>query len=251
LDDVVDVIRFDQGLTVKLLRAANSAANAGALRATTARDALLRLGAAQALALAVASTTRSLIQPRIPAYRLDEGALWRHSVAAAASAEAAQEFCQVDVPPEAFTAALLHDVGKVVMGRFLSSEILGFIQRARESGGLSQLEAERQILGVHHGELGGLMAQHWNLPPRIVKGIIYHHEPEAGADVVCDLTYLANRVAVRLEAALDQRKLDFSADESVCERLGLAASSLEDVCAAASRRYAQVSQRYAAVGSGG
>jgi HD-like signal output (HDOD) protein len=115
----------------------------------------------------------------------------------------------VDVPPGTFTAALLHDAGKVVMARFLSPEIPGSIDRARRTSGLSRLEAERELLNVHHGELGGLMAQHWELPPRIVKGIIHHHDPEAGADVICDLTCLANRVAVRLEAGQDGRELSF------------------------------------------
>ncbi|MEO8427695.1 MAG: HDOD domain-containing protein [Verrucomicrobiota bacterium] len=247
LDDVAELIAFDQALTVKLLRAANSAASASAVPVGSAREAVTRMGTAQVLALAVAAGARPFLQTSVPAYGLDEGALWRHSVAAAVAIEIAPNFCLVEVPPEAFTAALLHDVGKLVMGRFLSPEILGFIQRAQEVDHLGQLEAESLLLNVHHGELGGLIAQHWHLPPPVVQGITYHHNPEQGLDVLCDLTYLANQVAKQIEAGLDGRKLDFSVDPAVAERLGLTPQALDNFCPIAASRYTQVSRRYNAV----
>ena len=247
LDDVAELIAFDQALTVKLLRAANSAASASAVPVGSVWEAVTRMGTSQVLALAVAAGARPLLESRVPAYGLDEGALWRHSVAAAVAVEIAPNFCQVEVPSEAFTAALLHDVGKLVMGRFLSPEILGFIRRAQEVDHLGQLEAESLLLNVHHGELGGIIAQHWNLPPRVVQGITYHHNPEQGLDVVCDLTYVANQVAKRIEAGLDGRKFDFSVDPGVAERLGLAPQALDNFCPIAASRYEQVSRRYNAV----
>jgi len=247
LDDVAELIAFDQALTVKLLRAANSAASASAAPVGTAKEAVFRLGAAQVLALTVACGARPFLQSRVAAYGLDEGALWRHSVAAAVAAETAPNFCEVEAPPETFTAALLHDVGKLVMGRFLSPEILGFIQRAQEVDHLGQLEAESLLLNVHHGELGGLVAQHWQLPPRIVKGIIYHHTPELALDVICDFTCLANQVAKRIEAGLDGRRFELAVEPGVMERLGLTQSKLDNLCPIAASRYVQVSRRYNAV----
>lgn len=247
LDDVAELIAFDQALTVKLLRAANSAVSATAVPIGTAQEAVARMGTAQVLALAVASGARPFLQARVSPYGLDEGALWRHSVAAAVAAETAPAFCQVNVPPETFTAALLHDVGKLVMGRFLSPEILGFIQRAQEVDHLSQLDAEALLLNVHHGELGGLIAQHWKLPPRVVLGITHHHHPEQGQDVICDLTYLSNQVAKRIEAGLDGRRFDFAISPEVAERLGLRPKTLDNFCPVAASRYSQVSRRYNAV----
>lgn len=247
LDEVAELIAFDQSLTLKLLRAANAADSGAAVPVSTAREAVLRMGAARVLALAVACGAKPLLQTRIPAYGLDEGALWRHSVAAAVAMEIAPNFCQVEVPPEAFTAALLHDIGKLVMGRFLRPEILGFIQRAQEVDHLGRLEAESLLLNVHHGELGGLIAQHWKLPARVVLGITYHHNPEQGRDVICDLTCLANQVAKRIEAGLEGRPFAFDLEAGVQERLGLTLPALENVCPAAAARYAQVSRRYNAV----
>jgi len=158
-----------------------------------------------------------------------------------------QALAKVPTPPETFTAALLHDVGKLVMGRFLSPEILGLIRRAQEVDHLGQLEAESLLLGANHAELGGLIAQHWQLPPRVVQGITYHHNPEQGMDVVCDLTYLANLLAKRIEAGLDGRAFELAISPDVAERLALTPEILNGLCPIAALRYAQVSRRYNAV----
>jgi HD-like signal output (HDOD) protein len=156
-------------------------------------------------------------------------------------------FCQVEVPFETFTAALLHDVGKLVMARFLSPEILAHIRKARQLGGLSQTEAESLLLGVNHAELGGLVAQHWQLPPRLVQGILYHHDPEHGFDTICDLTCVADQVAKRIEAGLDGREFEPAIPVEVADRLGLTPAILDEFYPVAAARYAQVSCRYNAV----
>jgi len=133
------------------------------------------------------------------------------------------------------------------MGRFLSPDDLRFIAEARDVDHLSQLEAEALILGVHHGELGGLIAQHWDLPPRVVQGIIYHHNPTEGHDVVCDFTYLANEVAKQIEAGIEEGRGDFAISSEVTARLLTSPAQLDTLCTIATGRFAEVSLRYNAV----
>jgi putative nucleotidyltransferase with HDIG domain len=244
LDDIADLVEFDQALTIRLLRAANSAFSASAVPVVTVREAVARMGTQQVLDLAIAAGVRSFLQARVPAYGLDEGALWRHSVASAVSAETAKTYCPISLPPEVFTAALLHDVGKLVMGRFLGTEVLGLIRRAQEVDHLDPLAAESSVLQVNHAELGGRIAQHWRLPPRIVQGITYHHNPGQGGDPICDVTYLANLVAKQVEAGLIGKKLEVSLDPGVVARLGLGPDGFDQICPAASVRYVQVNRRY-------
>ncbi|MEN9841780.1 MAG: hypothetical protein RL376_1580, partial [Verrucomicrobiota bacterium] len=92
MEEVVALIDFDQALTVKLLRAANSAAEASKTKVGTVSEAVLRLGAARILSMAVATGAKPLLQKQIPAYGLDEGGLWRHSVASAVAAEVLPSF---------------------------------------------------------------------------------------------------------------------------------------------------------------
>ena len=240
LEDVCDVIAYDQALTLALLRAANSAADGGANEITQVHEAVFRLGAPRILALAMNASTGALLKQSAPAYGLNEGELWEHSVATAAAAETLFEFASEPLPPETFTAALLHDLGKLVMSRFLSAKDLELIHRAQTEGGLDPLGAEIQILSVHHGELGGLIAQHWKLPERIVKGVIYHHAPAEGNDVICDAVCVANLTAKSI--GLVPQPLHVEAD--ILQRLGLAKAQLDGLTAAARCQFQSVGVRY-------
>lgn len=243
LAELTELIEYDPVLTMKMLRAANSVVSASASPVGNVREAVQRMGIAQVMAFAVATGAKPFFQGNIPGYGLGEGALWRHSVAAAVAVETLQA-CGVAVPPDAFTAALLHDVGKLVMGRFLSPEILGFIQRARAADQLTQIEAESQLLSVHHGELGGLIAQHWLLPSAVVSGITWHHNPGGGGDLICDLTYMANVLAKQIESGLDGQQFNLQVDPGVADRLGLAQDKLDAFGPRAAMRYAEVCHRY-------
>jgi len=247
LGDVAEVIAYDQALTLKMLRAANSAAEGAASRITNVKEAITRLGASRILSTAVAAGARPHLQKRIPAYGLEEGALWKHSVTAAVAAETIPKYCAIECPPEAFTAALLHDVGKTVMGRVLSPEILSYISIARLADHLSQTEAESQVLGIHHGELGGLIAQHWKLPERVVEGIMHHHSPGQSTDTVCDITYLSNEIAHRISPVRDGEIYDDVFLYDVAKRLGITALQLAKLRSTTAARVAQLTQRYSAV----
>ena len=242
--EVVEIVAFDPALTFKLIRAANSAATGGVQAVTTVKDAVTRLGTAQVFGLAVASSVRPHMHKNIPEYGFTDGEFWRHSVAAAVATEVAATFCKSPIPRESFTAALLHDIGKLIMARFLSPEILELLNSGRTEGGLTALESETKVLTVHHGELGGIIAQHWQFPEKIVKGIIYHHNPEEGDDSICDSVYLANIMAKKAEAKMAGKALDLMPDAGVMERMSLAAEDMDKFCAATVDRFEKVRTRY-------
>jgi putative nucleotidyltransferase with HDIG domain len=227
VDEITRVIRFDPTLTVRLLRMANSAFSGASVTITTVHEAVSRLGTQRVLSLAVAAHTRPLLRVQVTAYGYREGELWRHSVLAMLAAESAPSACRVPVPPASSTAALLHDIGKLVMAHFLDPEILDLLGRAQNEGGLGPMEAETQILQVHHGELGGLIARHWNLPEPIINGITFHHNPELGGDPVCDVVHVANVVAKQAQAKILSKETSASINPDAAERLGLAPENME------------------------
>ena len=255
LSDVIDIIRYDQVLTMRLLRVANSAANALVSPVTTVNEAVFRMGTAQILALAVATGVTPLFKHPTSEFRYGESTLWRHSTAAAVAAETSQAFCSVSLPHDVFTAALLHDIGKLAIGRFLEDDVLKEIFQLRSDGQMTQLEAETKVLGVHHGELGGMVARSWQLPESIIKGIVYHHNPMEGNDVVCDFVCFANQVAKQIELGLDGEENDFMRvyeDQSsmlpeVIQRIGVKPNRLESLCYVAGKKFEQISHRYNAV----
>jgi HD-like signal output (HDOD) protein len=222
LQEVEQIVRLDQALTLRLLRAANSAASASAVPIATVRDAIVRLGMRSLLSLAMAAGVQKRLTEALPEYGLTEGELWRHSVAAALAAESLQVHCRTSLPPDVYTAALLHDVGKLVMARFLGPDVLRVLAQAREQGGLSSLRAEVELLQVHHGELGGLIAQQWQLPDRIVVGIIHHHTPALAEDVIADAVHVANIAAKLAGTGHTASDADLEVLPASLDRLGMA-----------------------------
>jgi len=112
-------------------------------------------------------------------YGISSGGLWEHSVTTAVAARViAKKLGNND--DLAFTVGLLHDIGKLVLSKFLEGSQHD-IEVKTESDGLSFLEAEKSILGVEHSEIGGRILQRWNFPENFVKAVWYHHDP-AGAN---------------------------------------------------------------------
>jgi putative nucleotidyltransferase with HDIG domain len=228
VDEITKIISLDPAMTVRLLRAANSAFAGSALVISTISEAISRLGTQRILSLAVASHARSMLRTEMTAYGLNEGDLWRHSV----------------IPPASYTAALLHDIGKLVMARFLTEDILLLLEQARDEGNLPPLEAEARVLQVHHGELGGLIAQHWELPENIVKGITFHHNPDDGDDLICDTVHLANAVAKRVANESDTKLPTTDIKPDAVKRLGFDMKKFDELCDKTKTAFEKISALY-------
>lgn len=245
--EIEDVVSFDAALTVRLLQFANSAASASLIPVATVRSAVIRVGVGTLLAFAAATTTRQQLRCAIREHDLAEDDLWKHSVAAALGAELLQPFVNVPVPPEAFTAALLHDVGKLITARFIDSAHLEALHAARQDLSLTEAEIEYQVLGVTHAALGALIAREWLLPDRLVRGIEFHQTPDVGCDLLGDVTHVAN-------AAANASGLGASADSrararvlpSVALRLGLTDDGFQHLCDALRARFSDTLERFAA-----
>ena len=243
--EVEQVIALDQALTGRLLQVANSAASATLMPIGTIKDAVIRVGVGPVVSFAMATCIGPSFRRALPEYGLTEGQLWRHSVASSLAAEIVTAMAQNPVPAEAVTGALLHDVGKLVLARFLTPELLAGLADARQHGDRTALQAEVDVLGVHHGELGGLIARHWALPDRIAEGITHHHAPDKVADPLCDTVHIANIAAkLVLGSGTDVPGADLEPSPDAVARLGLGDNFLERLCNHVQRRVDEVMARY-------
>ena len=117
------------------------------------------------------------MQAPLPHYGLSPGELWRHSLAAALACDHARAFCHVPVAPEAFVAALFHEVGKIVLGSHLTKGTSLLMHRAKQRLGLTDDQAEMDILKMCHGELGARLVTCFSMGPEVAAAIRYHHSP--------------------------------------------------------------------------
>jgi HD-like signal output (HDOD) protein len=242
LGQVVEIVEFDEALTASLLQCANSSWSASRTEITTVRDAVIRLGASPVLALTLGMRVRNHLGDALPKYGLSEGELWRHSVAASLAAELVTQRAAHRPPPESATAALLHDLGKLVMERFLDRGLLDQLGEAQERGA-GRLEAELAVLGIDHAELGGLIARSWSLPESLVRGIRRHGRPRPGDDPIVHTVFLSDTLAKAVGAGRDDNA-DPPALARAMQELGLGAPDVDEIRSLVEQRFAEVEARF-------
>jgi len=178
-DEIVQVIKCDNVLTAKLLRACNSPYFDLDEPVSSVDQAVLMLGHQQILHIVLTLAFGSAMVVPLPGYAVEANELWRHSLLTATAAEivAAEAFTMNVDAPIAFTVGLLHDIGKLAMSQALTPEIQHEIRQLVEQHSCSRTEAEKQILGADHAEIGACLLQGWNLPEEIVEAVANHHHP--------------------------------------------------------------------------
>lgn len=216
LREVAECLRVDPVLTAVVLREANSAFVGARDAASTVEQAVVRLGGARVLAIAVANSLPSEVNQALPGYGIYEGGLHSHAVASSHAAEVVRSMSSRDLPASLVTAALLHDIGKILLARMLRPQL---IPDARLRGE-AITTAERALLDLDHAEVGSALVAHWKLPDEIVDGIRFHHEPSMGGPMAHGIA-VADQVAhtilndeiVLAGSDVDQTVLEISAAE--------------------------------------
>jgi putative nucleotidyltransferase with HDIG domain len=194
-DRVVKLIAFDPGITAAVLRLCNSAYFAGASPASDLQEAVTRLGFRQVYQLVAAVSGSKMLGPSQKGYGIDAGELWEHSVV---SAVAAQLIARNSGDDEslAFTATLLHDIGKIVLAEALEHIYTDLVENS-QSQQTPLIETEKRLLGVQHAEIGGRLLARWNFPENIVNAVWFHHQPSGAQDHqrLASQVYLGNMVS--------------------------------------------------------
>ena len=197
-EEVVQVIRCDNVLTAKLLRACNSPYFGLEESVSSVDQSVLMLGHQQILHIVLTVAFGTAMVVPLPGYAVEANELWRHSLVTASAAEiVVAETGEMNVEaPVAFTVGLLHDIGKLALGQALTPEIQAAVRQLVEQEKMSRCEAEKKIIGTDHGEVGACLLRGWNLPEDILEATANHHnpvfEPRPKLSVV---THMANCLA--------------------------------------------------------
>jgi len=174
---VANVIKYDPSITANILKMANSAYFGPRHKISTINDAVIYLGQKNLLQAIQTAGVSKYYKKGTPGYYDKATDLWEHSVAVALMSQILSRKITGNEDTTLYTAALLHDVGKIIMGEFVRDELVK-ISALVESGKVSFLEAEEIVLGINHADLGGRIAQHWNFPVEIRDAISFHHRPD-------------------------------------------------------------------------
>lgn len=173
-----EIVSKDPGLTAKLLQLVNSSFFGLPSRLSTAMQAVQFLGIETVRSLLVSYHAFAGFEERLPK-SLSLNSLWRHSLSTALIARqiAAQECKDVHRINESWTAGLLHDVGKMILGAAMPDKHEVVAQIVLK-GGQPAWQIEKSVFGASHAEVGACLLALWGLPDPIVEAVAYHHRPE-------------------------------------------------------------------------
>lgn len=231
IGDIADVVQYDAAVAANVVRVANSAAYAGRYPVERVRDAVVRLGTATLLNIVLGRHLQSF-RGAAPMYSLSEDDLYMHSAAASLMIKAMAAECRGLLPPTCSVAALLHDIGKLIMVRYMKADVSSLLSLCDEKK-INFVDAERELLGCDHAEVGGAVARKWGFPMEITSAIENHHNVSRGGNgIVLDAVMLANYAAksigIGLGAAAFNIPIDYAGSR---ERLGLSIEGFERACA--------------------
>jgi putative nucleotidyltransferase with HDIG domain len=228
--EIVEIIRYDEHLTAKLLKLCNSALFKSNNSITSVDQVVLRLGYSNILSIAVSLRVGDVVTKTKRAAYINPYDLWRHSVTSAITAKILVSKLKEEMGVKSdtgFTAALLHDIGKMVINA-APIENIPSIKEIVQGQGMTFLDAERQVLGTDHAEIGGLLMEKWNLPSEIVSAVRYHHFPEKSEELLPSLCHLSSLCA-RINMGLNTPdQLYALARKEALERLGLTIKDVEE-----------------------
>jgi len=178
-EDVVTVLKYDNVLTAKLLRACNSPYFGFDEKIASVEQAVLILGHQQILHMVLSLAFAGAMSTTLPGYAIEAKELWSHSLTTAVAAEQLVKSGMPigSEPPVAFTAGLLHDIGKLAMNHVLNDGVQSAIRSRIVQARLPQNAVEKEILGTDHSEVGACLLQTWHLPDEIVEAVLNHHQP--------------------------------------------------------------------------
>lgn len=228
-----DAIRPDAGLTIEVLRLASSPAYGGRPIGDVRRAAAV-LGTRTLFEVTTSAALSQVVPDQLPGYGLAARDFWAHSAGTAVFAESLGRELGHPTPDLTYTCALLHDVGKLVIGHYLAEHLPDVLSEL-ENGDAPLIEIEREVLGCDHADVGASVAQMWNLPEELVEGIRHHHEPDAAApgtmQAMADLVHVADALSHMFGYGCDVGGLRRSIQPAAAERLGLSAEHVDVVAA--------------------
>jgi putative nucleotidyltransferase with HDIG domain len=216
---LVELVQLDQALTANVLRVCNSAYFGSRRQISSLQQALTLIGNDRLLDIVMSQGMATFFGRSSEGYNLARGELWRHSVGAALGSQLLARRLGGRGDPMLYTAALLHDVGKVVLSEFVAGNLVEIRALVRERC-CCFAEAERAVLGIDHAELGARMCELWDFPPQLVAGIRHHHHPE-NENRLSALVCVSDLICLFMGIGAGADGLAYHGGDSLMARLGL------------------------------
>ncbi len=231
--ELSEVVAYDSAATANLLKVANSAYYGCPGQFDSVHQAIVFLGMDEVVDLLLMScSAHNMKRGSQKGYGLQAGDLWRYSVASALLARDLAEKIQLEDKHLVFTAALLKDIGKVVLEQHVAKSFDRIMMLlARED--LSFSAAEKAVIGIDHAELGALTAKVWQFSPKMVDIIANHHQPlqSTVAKQETAVVYMGDLLCMMMGIGVGSDGLAYRFHREIVEDLDITEKDIQEIIA--------------------
>lgn len=230
IHNLADEIRKDQVISARTLQLCNSVMFARHEKIASLDHALMMLGKHLLLKFVISASLNNFFNQVGSGYSLCKGGLYHHAVGTAVIAEKLAFLTGKVEPSVAYTAGLLHDIGKVVLDQFIHSGFALFYRELNEKE-KNFVEVEKRLLGIDHTEAGRNLARNWSFPESLVETIRYHHLPEQAKrnPELVSIVYLADLLMSRFHTGLELERLNTDALAGRLEAIGFSPAAFAEL----------------------
>jgi len=209
----------DQSLTLKVLSIANSPLYGLRRNVTSIENAILVLGIHEIKSIVTSLKMTSTIKIKSDKF-FDPNKFWHHSMVVGILAQRMSKDLGFNFEGDGFVAGMLHDMGILVIHEFLPDEYKKIIDFS-EANNTNFLEAEYNILGLSHQEIGEFLSAKWSLPTVFTDALQYHHQPNCSLEnnYLTSILHIADYVTSIYDVTNVIWDEDFNLDYSVMELL--------------------------------
>ncbi|NDY72372.1 hypothetical protein DO021_11915 [Desulfobacter hydrogenophilus] len=228
IEDITQELAQDQVLSARTLQMCNSVLFSSTIKIDTLKDAVIMLGKERLAKSVITTAIESYFEQTGPSgYSLCKGGLFFHAVGVACLSERLAKEIGIAHPWLAYTAGLLHDIGKVVLDQQISDR-LPFFFRTLGNDKQNIIQAEEKVLGFNHCRAGVILAEKWGFSDALTEVIRCHHTPgDATAhSQLVEIVYIADRLMEKFFTGFNIDKIDALHLEPIINKMDLDGASL-------------------------
>jgi predicted Zn finger-like uncharacterized protein len=197
---VSNLLKTDQALASRVLKAANSPYFGFTGRVSSIRHASTLLGTNMLIQIIDMVSSSKVLGATMKGYEIDSGAMWRHSITVAVGSDMIAKKVAAKYSGEAFFAGLLHDAGKILLDPYILERRAAF-SKLTQTAERPIHDIEKAILGLDHGVMGAELCTHWALPEMVADAIRWHHAPSGSqANILAYVIHAADAITKGLNA---------------------------------------------------